>query len=225
MKEMYFAGVDIGSRMTKVVIMGEEILTSHVVSTGPEQRKLANKVMEEALAQAKLSFDDLTYVVATGYGRINVPFADKQITEISCHARGVGHLLPEVVRTLFSRRFTVHFPFRPLELPDYFRGRVAIQPELCQGCGLCARDCPASALELERTGRDQFRLTHYQDRCAYCGQCADDCRQGALTLLNEFVPASPRRDDLAQVLVKREGPAESAGAVRVRIDLGEEAAG
>ena len=74
--------------------MNEEILASFVASTGPEQRKLANKVMEEALAQARLSFDDITYVVATGYGRINVPFADKQITEISCHARGVGYLLP-----------------------------------------------------------------------------------------------------------------------------------
>jgi len=91
---MYFAGVDIGSRMTKVVIMNEAILASFVASTGPEQRKLAHKVMEEALAQAGLSFDDITYVVATGYGRINVPFADKQITEISCHARGIGYLLP-----------------------------------------------------------------------------------------------------------------------------------
>jgi predicted CoA-substrate-specific enzyme activase len=91
---MYFAGIDIGSRITKVVIMNEAILASFVASTGPEHRKLANKVMEEALAQAKLSFDDMTYVVATGYGRINVPFADKQITEISCHARGVGYLLP-----------------------------------------------------------------------------------------------------------------------------------
>jgi predicted CoA-substrate-specific enzyme activase len=91
---MYFAGVDIGSRMTKVVIMNEAILASFVASTGPEQRKLANKVMEEALARAGLSFDDITYVVATGYGRINVPFADKEITEISCHARGVGYLLP-----------------------------------------------------------------------------------------------------------------------------------
>jgi len=95
-KEQYFAGMDIGSRMTKVVIMDNAVLSSHVVSTGPEQRKLANKVMEEALAKAKLSFDDLTYVVATGYGRINVPFADKQITEITCHARGIGHLLPSV---------------------------------------------------------------------------------------------------------------------------------
>jgi predicted CoA-substrate-specific enzyme activase len=95
-KSQYFAGVDIGSTMTKVVIMNQTTLASVIGPTGPEHRKLANRVMEEALAKAKLAFEDITYVVATGYGRINVPFADKQITEISCHARGVAHLLPEV---------------------------------------------------------------------------------------------------------------------------------
>jgi predicted CoA-substrate-specific enzyme activase len=92
----YFAGVDIGSTMTKVVIMDDSVLASVIGPTGPEHRKLANRVMEEALKKAKLSFADITYVVATGYGRINVPFADKQITEISCHAKGVAFLLPEV---------------------------------------------------------------------------------------------------------------------------------
>jgi predicted CoA-substrate-specific enzyme activase len=96
MKKQYFAGVDIGSTMTKVVIMDGEIAASVIGPTGPEHRKLANRVMEEALAKAKLSFDAITYLVATGYGRINVPFADRQITEISCHARGVSHLLPGV---------------------------------------------------------------------------------------------------------------------------------
>jgi len=95
-KSQYFAGVDIGSTMTKVVLMSEATLASVIGPTGPEHRKLANRVMEEALAKAKVAFEDVTYVVATGYGRINVPFADKQITEISCHARGVAHLLPEV---------------------------------------------------------------------------------------------------------------------------------
>ena len=95
MKSQYFAGIDLGSTMTKVVILNQAMLASVIGPTGPEHRKLANRVMEEALARAKLSFVDITYVVATGYGRINVPFADKQITEISCHARGVGSLLPE----------------------------------------------------------------------------------------------------------------------------------
>ncbi len=93
-KREFFAGVDIGSTMTKVVIAGESGESSLIKLTGPEHRKLANRVMEEALHQAGISIGDVTYIVATGYGRINVPFADKQITEITCHARGLASLLP-----------------------------------------------------------------------------------------------------------------------------------
>ena len=82
--------------MTKVVIMDEEIRACIIGPTGAEHRRLANRVMEEALEQAKLTFDEISYVVATGYGRINVPFADKQITEITCHAKGVSSLFPTV---------------------------------------------------------------------------------------------------------------------------------
>lgn len=92
----YFAGVDIGSTMTKVVIVSDKIEASLIGPTGPEHRKLANRVMEEALSKGRLNFDDLTYIVATGYGRINVPFADRQITEITCHAKGLHSLLPTV---------------------------------------------------------------------------------------------------------------------------------
>jgi (R)-2-hydroxyacyl-CoA dehydratese activating ATPase len=92
----YFAGVDIGSTMTKVVIMNDGICASLIGPTGPEHRKLANRVMEEALGRAGLRFEDLSYVVATGYGRINVPFADKQVTEITCHGKGLYSLLPSV---------------------------------------------------------------------------------------------------------------------------------
>jgi predicted CoA-substrate-specific enzyme activase len=52
--------------------------------------------MEDALDQANLRFEDLAYIVATGYGRINVPFADRQIAEITCHAKGLHSLLPTV---------------------------------------------------------------------------------------------------------------------------------
>lgn len=96
MTRYHFAGIDIGSTMTKVVIMSDQIVASIIGPTGPEHRKLANKVMEEALAKASLRFEDLSYIVATGYGRINVPFADRQVTEITCHAKGLHHLLPTV---------------------------------------------------------------------------------------------------------------------------------
>ncbi|MFC2036298.1 acyl-CoA dehydratase activase [Chloroflexota bacterium] len=95
---IYFTGIDLGSTMTKVVIINEdeEICASVINYTGAEHRRLANKVMEEALERADLSFNEISYVIATGYGRINVPFADHQITELSCHARGVASFLPTV---------------------------------------------------------------------------------------------------------------------------------
>ncbi len=92
----YFAGVDIGSTMTKVVLIGGDTDTSIIGPTGPEHRKLANHVMEHALRQAGIDFTRVTCVVATGYGRINVPFADRQVTEITCHTKGLSSLLPSV---------------------------------------------------------------------------------------------------------------------------------
>ena len=91
----YFAGIDVGSTMTKAVILNEGIIASIIGPTGPEQRRLANKVMEEALNKAAISFQTITYIVSTGYGRVNVPFADKQFTEITCHAKGIISLFPK----------------------------------------------------------------------------------------------------------------------------------
>jgi predicted CoA-substrate-specific enzyme activase len=92
-----FAGVDIGSTMTKVVILGGpggDEPVQLIGPTGPEHRRLANRVMEEAVRKAGIGFGDVTYIVATGYGRINVPFADRQVTEITCHAKGLSSIFP-----------------------------------------------------------------------------------------------------------------------------------
>ncbi|MFC1856991.1 acyl-CoA dehydratase activase [Thermodesulfobacteriota bacterium] len=94
---MFFSGLDIGSTITKVVIRNEtEICATAIKPTDAEHRRLAHKIMEEALQEADLSFDNLDYIVATGYGRINVPFADSQVTEISCHMRGINYIFPDV---------------------------------------------------------------------------------------------------------------------------------
>jgi (R)-2-hydroxyacyl-CoA dehydratese activating ATPase len=95
---IYFAGIDLGSTMTKVVIIdgNDKILSRVIDHTGAEHRRLANKVMDQALERSGLSFNEISFVVATGYGRIIVPFADRQITELSCHARGIFHFFPDV---------------------------------------------------------------------------------------------------------------------------------
>ncbi|MFH1092346.1 MAG: acyl-CoA dehydratase activase [Pseudomonadota bacterium] len=95
---MFYAGIDIGSTMTKVVLLDRDDKLISIVKgpTGPEHRQLAHEVMSVALEQAGLNLEDIDYIVATGYGRLNVPFADRQITELTCHAAGLYFLFPQV---------------------------------------------------------------------------------------------------------------------------------
>lgn len=84
--------------MTKIVLLDEEerTITAVVKHTGAEHRRLASQVMKEAMKNSGLGINDITYIVATGYGRINVPFADRHFTELTCHARGVAKNIPSV---------------------------------------------------------------------------------------------------------------------------------
>ncbi len=99
---MIVAGIDIGSRAAKGVILNEKrILASFIGDTGPESVKTSEMVMSELLNASALSLQDVKYVVATGYGRVLVPFANENISEISCHARGVNWYFPSV-RTILD---------------------------------------------------------------------------------------------------------------------------
>lgn len=94
---MLFAGIDIGSTITKVVIRDERSIILYTIRpTGAEHRRLAHEVMKDTLEKAGLDFEQIDFIVATGYGRINVPFADAQVSEITCHMRGVSWLFPNV---------------------------------------------------------------------------------------------------------------------------------
>ena len=87
------AGIDVGSSFAKAVIMNKSgILSSSVGRTGASPAKAGETILYQAIAQARLRPEALKCVVATGYGRISLPFADRAVTEISCHAKGVHYL-------------------------------------------------------------------------------------------------------------------------------------
>lgn len=90
-------GIDVGSLSTKTVILDQEqrILAYDVLLTVGDSKRAAQASFKNVLNKAKLTKDDISYVVATGYGRNNVPFADTEVTEITCHAKGAHFLHPE----------------------------------------------------------------------------------------------------------------------------------
>ena len=128
------------------------------------------------------------------------------------HLKSLAQLLPELIRTLFAPKSTVQFPFGPLEPPAHHRGKLKFDADRCRGCGICARDCPAFALELEREGREEFRLIYYQDRCVYCGQCERSCSHDVIDLSEEFVSIAVRREPSPEVVVERRGECEEEPA-------------
>ncbi len=94
---MIVAGIDIGSRAAKSVIMKDGVIVSSAIrDTGPESVKTAYLAIEAALESTGLSLENIQYTVATGYGRVLVPFASENISEISCHARGISWYFPSV---------------------------------------------------------------------------------------------------------------------------------
>jgi predicted CoA-substrate-specific enzyme activase len=95
-------GVDVGSVSSQAVVLADgRIFTYFNMRTGSNSPESASKVMGLALKEGGLGMDRLQYVVGTGYGRVNVPFATKTITEIGCHARGAHFLFP-TVRTILD---------------------------------------------------------------------------------------------------------------------------
>lgn len=99
---MYVMGFDIGSASSKIVILDGErrIAARQVVSLGTGTSG-PRKALERALEEAGIRQEDLTFTVATGYGRTRCDLADKNISEISCHAKGVAALVP-TARTIID---------------------------------------------------------------------------------------------------------------------------
>ena len=86
---MIVAGVDIGSLTGKALILNDgKIRSWSIILTGPDSAETSKQVINQTLEKSNLSLKDIDYAVSTGYGRIMVPFADKNLTEISCHAKG-----------------------------------------------------------------------------------------------------------------------------------------
>ena len=97
------AGVDVGSVSTQAVIMVDGKLYAYGnMRTGSNSPDSANKAMNWALEGTGMTLKDIHYCVGTGYGRVNVPMAQKTITEIACHALGANFIYGPSVRTIID---------------------------------------------------------------------------------------------------------------------------
>lgn len=93
-------------------------------------------------------------------------------------------MLKDVVGALFKAPITEKYPFVCNPAPERLRGALVWSPENCTGCGLCAKDCPANALDVVIVDRakKEFIIHYNTSKCTYCGQCVESCRQESYTM-------------------------------------------
>ena len=101
----YFGGCDVGSTYTKAVILDEngKMVADTTLKSKIIARESAELAMKEVISQVPdlNKPEDLSYLIGTGYGRNKVPFADENVSEISCHAMGV-HITNPTVKAIID---------------------------------------------------------------------------------------------------------------------------
>jgi len=99
---MIVAGCDVGSLTGKAVILKNgEILSYSIIPTTPKPERTAKNAMDKALEDGNLYLDEIEYIVGTGYGRVKIPFANSEISELSCHGKGAHSFIPSI-RTIID---------------------------------------------------------------------------------------------------------------------------
>jgi len=96
----------------------------------------------------------------------------------------IASMFSDVLESLVKAPATQRYPVERTETPALLRGHLHWDPADCIGCSLCARDCPANALEFHVLDKKEkrFVLRYHLDRCIFCGQCVASCRRGCLEL-------------------------------------------
>ncbi|HCA28917.1 MAG TPA: 2-hydroxyglutaryl-CoA dehydratase [Ruminococcaceae bacterium] len=97
MKPIYTLGIDVGSTASKCVILkdGKEIVSKSLIPVGAGTSG-PKRAISEVLENCQLKKEDMSYILATGYGRNSIDFVDQQMSELSCHARGAAFLFENV---------------------------------------------------------------------------------------------------------------------------------
>ena len=94
---MITVGVDVGSITAKAAVINDDgIAATKVILTGYNAKNAGEQVFEGVLADAGIESSQVDCIIATGYGRNSVTFADKAVTEITCHAAGAHYLNPDI---------------------------------------------------------------------------------------------------------------------------------
>jgi NADH-quinone oxidoreductase subunit I len=112
--------------------------------------------------------------------------------------RVLPSMMRQILRAILEKPNTRRYPYISIMVPAGFRGKPIHDPLRCMSCGLCARDCPAAAIEMvESRMTPGHRMPSFNlDRCVFCFQCAESCPRSAIVPSALFELASTKKERL-----------------------------
>jgi predicted CoA-substrate-specific enzyme activase len=225
----FIAGIDIGTRMTKCIVMDAEsgeFIGRAAQFSGHNFARSAADVLAAAGSMAKLTRANIDYIATTGYGRYQVPDRQIQITEITCNAMGARHLFPNTRSVLDMGAQNV----RAISIsPEGRVKRFRMNDKCASGAGrFLERVAKGLDLELDEVGTLSLRSTEPQPISSICavlaesevinlvtiGHAVEDILMGVHVSISERVVALLRQVSVEPEVTITGGVSKNAGMVR-----------
>ncbi|MFQ5927107.1 MAG: acyl-CoA dehydratase activase [Terriglobia bacterium] len=228
----YLVGIDVGSRMTRGVLLTEDgrVQKRAGRQTGARLELAAGEVLEELCEHQRVKTNDIVYLASTGYGRYRVPFRQIQITEMTCHAMGALWFFPQTRTVLDIGAMNS----RALRIAA--NGRVVafrMNDRCASGAGrFLERVARSLEINLEEVGELSLRSQDPQPISSICavlaesevinhvtaGKAVEDILRGAHNSIAERLVALVRQVRVQSEITLTGGVAKNKGMVRALED-------
>ena len=197
---MITAGIDVGLENTKIVILqdGNILASMEKPSGGFKRGEVAKSLWQDALKEAGISENDVEKLVATGQGKYDVEFADRNITEVAADIKVSNFLFADVTSIVDIGADQI----RVIPVSDKYKVKQAAFNQKCSsGVGgmfkYLARRLDMSLDDFSNLGEDASKGRRLNDGCIVFAEL------DVLEMLNECVPKEEIAGALTEAAVVR----------------------
>lgn len=197
---MIVCGIDVGSLTGEAVILdGEGLISYSIVPTTYDSVQTASRALQEALKPTGLDVRDICFVVATGYGRVMVPFATRNVSEISCHAKASHFLFPSA-RTILDMGGQ---DCKAIRCDKEGKLLSFVMNDKCAAGTGRAIEVIASLLEVPLEDVGSLALKHQEEQPRISNTCVLLAKSEILSMMRKGVPKGALLSALCQGVAER----------------------